>query len=129
MSGSSGSMESPPVRTGSPKGRLLALLVGVAGGGIRLVREHLQPWAVRSVDAVAERHLLADERAGYCLLRDVDDVVAEAPAVRPALQVAAQHAEPAEVTRRGDGNRQVDAKHVRERGACVVELRLVHAGE
>jgi hypothetical protein len=69
-------MESPPVRTGSPEGRLLALLVRIAGGGIRLVRERGQPWAVRSVDAVAERYLLADERAGDRLLRDVDDVVA-----------------------------------------------------
>src|SRR6478609_11865365 len=99
MSATSGSMESPHVRTGSPEGRLLALLIGVTRAGIRLVREHRQPWAVRAVDAVAERHLLADERARDRLLRDVDDVVAEPPAVRPALQVAAEHAEPAEVTR------------------------------
>src|SRR5262249_53019718 len=50
-------VESPPSWTGSPEGWLLALLVGVARAGIRLVGEDGQPRAVRAVDAVAERHL------------------------------------------------------------------------
>jgi hypothetical protein len=99
--------ESPPRRTGSPEGRLLALLVGEARAGIRLVREHGQARAVRAVDAVAERYLLAHERAGYRLFGDVDDVVAEAPTVRPALEVPAEDAEPAELVRLGDGDRQL----------------------
>jgi hypothetical protein len=68
--------------------RLLALLVREAGAGIGFVREHRQAQPVGAVDAVAERHLLADEEAGNCLLRDVDDVVTEPAAVRPALEVA-----------------------------------------
>ena len=92
---------------------------------IRDVREGSEEVPVVGVDAVAERELRPLEEAADGLLGDVDDVVTEAPAVRPALVVAREHAHPVRVLRDRDG--EVQAQELREPRAREVELR--NAGE
>src|ERR671914_62685 len=88
----------------------------IRGASLRigLVREGVEPRDVGEVDPVAEGDVLADQSSRDGSLRDVDDVVAESAAVRPALQILAQHAEAAELGLRRYRNRQVDAKHLDE---------------
>src|SRR5262245_58092017 len=90
----SGSHEGPgqnrPLMRGDD---LLALRVVEPGLRVGDVGEGRQELPVVGVDAVTERQLRALEEATDRLLGDVDDVVPEAPAVRPALRVACKHAE------------------------------------
>src|SRR5712692_7098691 len=94
------------------------------------VREHSEERNVVDVDAVAELVVRRDvrRRGEGCatrdgLERDVDDVVTEAPAVREALVVAAEHAHA--VRRGGHGSRHVETELFRR----LHEERLVQAGD
>ena len=67
---------------------------------------------------------MVDQRPADSPLRDVDHVVLEPPAVRPAGEVVAEHAEPVALAdRRRRRDRQVEPQLVGERRPGVVELR------
>src|SRR5439155_25199378 len=65
------------------------------------VRELVRERLVVLVHSVAQRDVVADQRASDDTQLDVGDVVGETTAVREARVVSAEHAEAARVLRRG----------------------------
>src|SRR6476619_3821066 len=113
-----------PAHTSRQSG-LLALRVLEPALRIGGVRERPEGAPVVAVDAVAERELRSLEEPAHRLLGDVDHVVTEPAAVRPALVVARENAHA--IGLRGHRDREVDAEQIRKSRSRVVELR--HAGE
>src|SRR2546426_6563920 len=64
------------------------------------IREGRAERDVIAIDAVAQRRLDAEQNADRRLFGDVDDVIGQTAAVREALDVAGQHAEPVGTRRR-----------------------------